>query len=112
MRYGRDIGVFILFLFTIFTAAAQSEGENAVPYQKLKKHIPAKCKGLHKVKDIDDLLLQMYNNLDNDCLFIIRTSALEDVWGLPVLDFSRKNIKKSDEKKTISRSAELKKNII
>ena len=59
---------------------------------------------------IDDLLLQMYNNLDNDCLFIIRTSVLEDIWGLPVLDFSRKNIKKSDEKKTISRSAELKKN--
>ena len=43
---------------------------------------------------MDDLLLQMYNNLYNDCLFIIRTSVLEGVWGLPVLDFSQKNITK------------------
>ena len=69
MKYSRNIGVFILFLFTIFTASAQDEGkEDAVPYKELKKHVPAECRGLHKVKDIDDLLLQMYNNLDNDCL--------------------------------------------
>ncbi len=41
MKYGRDIGVFIFFLFTIFTASAQDERkEDAVSYKKLKKHIP------------------------------------------------------------------------
>ena len=41
MKYGRDIGVFIFFLFTIFTASVQDEGkEDAVSYKKLKKHIP------------------------------------------------------------------------
>ena len=95
IKYSRDIGVFILFLFTIFTASAQDEGkEDAMPYKELKKHISAECRRLHKVEDIDVLSLQMYNNLDNDCLFIIRTSVLEGVWGLPVLDFLRKNIKR------------------
>ena len=56
MKYGRHIGAFILFLFTIFTASAQDEGkEDTVPYKELKKHIPAECKGLHRVKDVDDL---------------------------------------------------------
>ena len=41
MKYGRDIGVFIFFLFTIFTDSAQDERkEDAVSYKKLKKHIP------------------------------------------------------------------------
>lgn len=34
MKYGRDIGVFILFLFTIFTASAQDKGkEDTVSYK-------------------------------------------------------------------------------
>lgn len=106
MKYGRDIGVFILFLFTIFTASAQDEGkEDAVPYKELKKHIPAECRGLHRVKDVDDLLLQMYNNLDNNCLFTINASTLESIWGLPVLDFLNDKIRKD----VLSRSNDLKK---
>ena len=87
MKYGRDIGVFILFLFTIFSASAQDDGkEDAVPYKELKQHIPAECRGLHKVKDIDDLLLQMHSNLDSQCLFKIPVEILEKIWYLPIID--------------------------
>ena len=89
MKYGRNIGVFILFLFTIFTASAQDEGkEDAVPYKELKKHIPAECRGLHKVKDIDDLLLQIYDNIDSHCIFDISIEALERIWRIPLFDGS------------------------
>ena len=100
MKYGRDIGVFILFLCTIFTASAQDEGkEDAVPYKELKKHIPAECRGLHKVKDIDDLLLQIYDNIDDlllqiydnidsHCIFDISIEALERIWRIPLFDGS------------------------
>ncbi|WP_298643126.1 hypothetical protein [uncultured Cardiobacterium sp.] len=103
MKYGRNIGVFILFLFTILTASAQDEGKkDAVPYKELKKHIPAECKGLHKVKDIDDLILQMYENLDSRCLFIVPDNVLEKTWGIPVLDYdtdakSEASIKRAKE---------------
>ena len=87
MKYGRHIGAFILFLFTIFTASAQDEGkEDAVPYKELKKHIPAECRGLHKVKDIDDLLLQIYTNIDSHCIFDIPMETLERIWGIPLFD--------------------------
>ena len=87
MKYGRHIGAFILFLFTIFTALAQGEGkEDAVPYKELKKHIPAECRGLHKVKDIDDLLLQIYTNIDSHCIFDIPMETLERIWGIPLFD--------------------------
>ena len=86
MKYGRHIGVSILLLFTIFTASAQNEGkEDAVPYKELKKHIPAECRGLHKVKDIDDLLLQIYNNIDNQCMFNIATDKLEKILNIPII---------------------------
>ncbi|MFC0035132.1 hypothetical protein [Cardiobacterium valvarum] len=49
MEYGRRIGVLAFLFFMRFAAAAQSAGEQAMPYKKLKKHIPAKCRGLHKV---------------------------------------------------------------
>lgn len=105
MEYGRRIYVLAFLFFVIFAAAAQSEKEEAVPYKELKKHIPAECKGLHRVKDVDDLLLQMYNNLDNNCLFTINASTLESIWGLPVLDFLNDKIRKD----VLSRSNDLKK---
>ena len=86
MKYGRHIGVSILLLFTIFTTSAQNEGkEDAVPYKELKKHIPAECRGLHKVKDIDDLLLQIYNNIDNQCMFNIATDKLEKILNILII---------------------------
>lgn len=48
--------------------------------------IPAECKNLAKVQDIDDALFQMYSNLDSQCLFDIPAATLEAIWGIPVLD--------------------------
>ncbi len=44
------------------------------------------CKNLHKVTDIDDLLKQMYDNIDSHCLFEMDTDDLEKVWGIRVFN--------------------------
>ena len=46
------------------------------------------CKNLAKIKGIDDLLFQMYSNLDSYCLFEMPAGELERIWGIPVLDFT------------------------
>jgi len=110
MKYGRHIGAFILFLFTIITALAQDEGkEDAVPYKELKKHIPAECKGLHRVKDMDDLLLQMYYNIDTHCLFNIKTDDLQQLWGLPVINMITKGLPSGERGKVIHNYEKLRK---
>lgn len=69
MKYGRDIGVFIFFLFTIFTASAQDEGkEDALPYKELKKHIPAEYRVLHRI--ISSILKKLGRD-KNDCYIYI-----------------------------------------
>lgn len=110
MKYDRHISVFILFLFTIFTASAQDEGkEDAMPYKELKKHIPAECQGLHKVKDIDDLLLQMYYNIDTYCLFNIKTDDLQQLWGLPVINLVTKGLPSGERDKVIHKYEKIRK---
>lgn len=47
------------------------------------------CKNLGKVTDIDDLLYQMHSNIDNQCLFEIPPTKLEEIWGIPVFDFTQ-----------------------
>ncbi len=47
------------------------------------------CKNLHKVTDIDDLLKQMYDNIDSHCLFEMNTDDLERVWGVKVFDYTK-----------------------
>ena len=46
------------------------------------------CKNLAKIKGIDDLLFQMYSNLDSYCLFEMPAGELERIWGIPVVDFT------------------------
>ncbi len=46
------------------------------------------CIGLKKVANLDELLLQMYRNIDNHCLFNMKGSELEEVWGIPVMEYS------------------------
>ena len=49
--------------------------------------IPPECKNLARVGDLDDLLYQLYSNIDSYCLFEIPADRLETIWGIPVLDF-------------------------
>lgn len=51
------------------------------------------CKNLHKVVDIDDLLKQMYDNIDSDCLFNIPTNELEKIWKIKIFDYDYNKIK-------------------
>ena len=46
------------------------------------------CKNLGKVGDLDDLLFQMYSNLDSHCLFEMPVGELERIWGIPVYDYT------------------------
>ena len=90
MEYGRRICVLAFLFFVTFAATAQGDGkEGAVPYKELKKHIPAECRGLHKVGNIDDLLLQMHENVNSLCLFKIKETTLESVWGIPIFNLAR-----------------------
>lgn len=56
------------------------KGENSMTNQG--------CRNLHKVIDVDDLLKQMYDNIDSHCLFDMPTEELESIWGVKIFDFS------------------------
>lgn len=43
------------------------------------------CTGLKKVNNVDELLYQMYINLDSDCLFTMPLEELEEIWGFKIL---------------------------
>ena len=47
------------------------------------------CKGLKPYNNLDELLYQLYINLDSDCLFNMSVVELEKVWGIKILDEER-----------------------
>lgn len=61
----------------------------ALADSKAKKQTPTNhhCQNLSKITDIDDLLYQMYSNIDSQCLFKMDTQALEKIWGIPIFDY-------------------------
>ncbi|SSY70422.1 Uncharacterised protein [Alysiella crassa] len=56
------------------------------------QRVQAACKNLHKVVDIDDLLKQMYDNLDSQCLFEMPQEMLIQIWGIPVIDSMKEEV--------------------
>jgi hypothetical protein len=96
----------ILLLAGCSDAVTQSAEDNA--NRKEASMGKTTCKNLGKVGDLDDLLFQMYSNLDSHCLFEMPVGELERIWGIPVYDYTlptdtaseevnRRNIKKRDE---------------
>ena len=96
----------ILLLAGCSDAVTQSAEDNA--NRKEAGMGKTTCKNLGKVGDLDDLLFQMYSNLDSHCLFEMPVGELERIWGIPVYDYTpptdtaseevnRRNIKKRDE---------------
>ena len=84
LRIMRAICLLPLLAATLPLLAQESASADAA---KTAAHaIPAECKNLAKVQDIDDALFQMYSNLDSQCLFDIPAATLEAIWGIPVLD--------------------------
>lgn len=91
---------FFIYILSALTLAAvpfaHSADKTAAPTSTQSFAIPAECRNLGKVNDIDDLFFQMYSNLDSNCLFEIPAEELESIWGLPVLDFSSGEDQKID----------------
>lgn len=65
------------------------------PTQQATNHTEAstmtktnQCVNLHRVTDIDDLLKQMHDNINSQCLFEMPTSELERIWGIRIFDFT------------------------
>ena len=96
----------ILLLAGCSDAVTQSAEDNA--NRKGAGMGKTTCKNLGKVGDLDDLLFQMYSNLDSHCLFEMPVGELERIWEIPVYDYTpptdtaseevnRRNIKKRDE---------------
>ena len=76
----------ILLLAGCSDAVTQSAEDNA--NRKGADMGKTTCKNLGKVGDLDDLLFQMYSNLDSHCLFEMPVGELERIWGIPVVDFT------------------------
>lgn len=55
------------------------------------------CSRLKLPRDIDDLLLQIYQTLDTPCLFDKTGDELEKAWGIKVFDFRDKSKDERDE---------------
>ena len=53
MEYGRRIGVLAFLLFMSFAAAAQSEGENAVPYKMSNESDLDECENWQEINPND-----------------------------------------------------------
>lgn len=83
MRLNKKIKRFNFILLVSFIAISLS----ITPISEAKETNMRTCNNLHKVKDIDDLLLQFYSNIDNQCLFDMPTQELEKIWGIRVLDY-------------------------
>ncbi|WP_225757761.1 hypothetical protein [Cardiobacterium sp. Marseille-Q4385] len=94
-RYLRCLSILLSLLAatSALTVHAADAGNESL-YQRIS--IPAECRNLHKVTDIDDLIRQLYDNIDSYCLFDIAPDALEKIWGLPVFDFINKEWKEMD----------------
>ena len=76
----------ILLLAGCSDAVTQSAEDNA--NRKEAGMGKTTCKNLGKVGDLDDLLFQMYSNLDSHCLFEMPVGELERIWGIPVYDYT------------------------
>lgn len=48
------------------------------------------CTGLKKINNLDELLYQIYTNLDSDCLFTMPLAELEKAWGIKIISEERR----------------------
>lgn len=44
------------------------------------------CEQLSQIKQVHDLINQLHQHLNSDCLFIAKASDLETIWQVPVVD--------------------------
>ncbi|WP_143325945.1 hypothetical protein [Vandammella animalimorsus] len=79
----------VLSAGVLLVAACASQAQPVPAPEKASEAMKqAACKNLAPIKDIDDLLYQMYSNLDSQCLFEMPTSELEEIWGIRIFDLT------------------------
>lgn len=83
---------YLILSISILLIGCQSTTQTAVA--PIQHH----CKDLHKVKDIDDLMYQMYINSDSQCLFEMPTADLASIWGIPIFDYTVDLTDKQEDK--------------
>lgn len=86
---------YLIPITTILLASCEQNSHAQNTAASSPPAINTECKNLHKVVDIDDLLYQMYSNIDSHCLFEMPTAELEKIWEIPILDNT--NLKYEDE---------------
>lgn len=77
----------------------QDESPDDDPAEESKNDRTAPCRGLKPYKDIEDLLYQIYINLDSDCLFVMPIQELDEIWDTDIwgIDFQKKTKKTLEE---------------
>ena len=62
------------------------------------------CKNLHEIQSGEDVLRQLYDNLNTDCFLNIPDVELEKIWGIKVIDYDDPNqIAKTMNQETFSK---------
>ena len=77
------LGGIMLLVVTLLFCVVPAVAEEAVSTTPDVKSAP--CKDLKPFKNIDELLYQLYINLDSDCLFTMPVAELEKIWGIKIL---------------------------
>lgn len=88
IRKYRHLFFVISITLTCCTQANSEDKNNLSNNQRSSTMNQETCRNLHKVSDVDDLLKQLYDNIDSYCLFDMPTEELESIWGVKVFDFS------------------------
>lgn len=81
--------VLLAAIFLFFANPVLAINENVLEPQSTV------CIGLKSFKNMEELVYQIYTNLDTDCLFKMEPRELADIWQIPIIivykngDFSR-----------------------
>lgn len=89
----------IIAILLLFPTLATAEVQDTIPTPDPKT---APCIGLKPFKNIDELLYQIYSNLESDCLFKMDPRKLAEIWQIPSITFMdrHKSPVYSDERKS------------
>ncbi|MFW2178208.1 MULTISPECIES: hypothetical protein [unclassified Moraxella] len=99
----KSLGKFAILVVILGLCGCDRQNQSE-QHKQVADYLPflkSQCSGLHKVTDVDDLVQQMYANIDSTCLFDMPASELEKVWGLKVFDWQlfKKRTTEIDKKK-------------
>lgn len=102
---------YLIPITTILLASCEQNSHAQNTAASSPPAINTECKNLHKVVDIDDLLYQMYSNIDSHCLFEMPTGELEKIWGIPIVDYTFPKIETTETNQKLDEVIEYRKKV-